>query len=286
MLISMSSKTDFSKDLEQVTELLSLTYDAHCHYHLAQSEGSLKERDELIQTLQGATLMSTERKDWDRVFALTDQSSHIRYALGVHPWFAHRYAGRRDWLDDLEKRLRQDPLCSVGEIGLDRKWRTPDTGVIEYEAQLEVFHAQLKLAGEHARPVSIHCVHAQGDLYQALDQCSTLPPSIYLHAFGGAAGTAEQLLRSRRFGERLYFGFAACVNLRSPKTRSVIEVIPKSRLLIESDRSEPWHVRQELIEMLSVYQEIKGWKSLENTARKLTENAIKMYSVQAEIEAY
>ena len=175
--------------------------------------------------------------------------------------------------------LIQMPSAAIGEIGLDRKWRTPDTKCVEIAAQIEVFQVQLQLAGGLGRAVSIHCVGAQGALYDALRSCDPLPPAIYLHAFGGAVGTAEQLLRDRRFGDRLYFGFAACVNLRSPKTKSVISAIPKERLVIESDRSHPKHVQRELQEMLEVYREAKSrdWQSLEAVAQQTTESALTLY---------
>ena len=43
-----------------------------------------------------------------------------------------------EWLQDLEARLSNDPRSIMGEIGLDRVAVTPETGVCEYEKQLEV----------------------------------------------------------------------------------------------------------------------------------------------------
>ena len=277
----MSTLTSFddswSLSNERRGHLISLAYDAHCHYHLDESSEAVAERSDLLNELGGATLMAMGEQDWDQVRSVSQKDSLAHYALGVHPWLAHHYMGRRDWLASLEDRLRSDSRAVVGEIGLDRKWRAPETDVVEYQAQRDVFLAQLKLAGELGRPVSVHCVKAQGDLYKALDQCAELPPAIYFHAFGGAVGTAEQLLRSKRFGDRLYFGFAACVNLRSPKTRAVIQSIPHDRLLLESDRSSPSEVKRELIKMLMTYREAKSWESLEEVARQTSQNAETFY---------
>lgn len=182
-------------------------------------------------------------------------------------------------MSQLRETLISSPGSAVGEIGLDRQWRTPDTGAVEYQAQRDVFQRQLSLAAELQLPVSLHCVRAQGDLYRALYEAPQLPPTIYLHAFGGARGTVEQLVRSRRFGDRIYFGFATCINLKSPKTREVIDAVPPDRLVVESDRSSAARndIKAELSEMLRLYAEVKLWSSVEEAARRTAENARRLY---------
>ena len=49
------------------------------------------------------------------------------------------------------------------------------------------------------------------------------------------------------------------VNLRSPKTKSVIAAIPENRLLLESDSETPNGVNEMLIEMLGVIAEAREW---------------------------
>jgi Tat protein secretion system quality control protein TatD with DNase activity len=255
-------------------------YDAHCHFHLDSSDLGSASMNTMLSRLGGVALMSTRHEDWDQVIKFTRNTSQARCLLGIHPWFAHHYIGRLDWLNSLREKLQSTPYSALGEIGLDRKWRTPETGRVEYEAQLMLFHAQLKLAAELALPVSIHCVHSQGDLYDILNKADHLPPTIYLHAFGGAPGTAEQLIRSKRFGDRLYFGFAACINLRSHKTKAVIKVVPDDRLVIESDRSSTFplgRIENELQKMLEVYKEVKGWSSIEQAAQITYMNASRLY---------
>ena len=268
-------------------KLVNLLYDAHCHFHLNESDESLSALYKLAEDLSGFALMSTQQNDWKTIKLLCQKLNPITqycntYMLGVHPWFAHHYAEHDGWLKDLEMILVEDQHAGVGEIGLDRKWKTPDTQINEYEAQLLVFQKQLELAAKFNRPVSVHCVHAQGDLFTILRQLNYLPPKIYLHAFGGAPGTVEQLIRDRRFGRRLYFGFASCINLRSPKTKAVIAMVPEDRLLLESDRSSA-HPRtlitEELMTMLSVYTEVKSWNNLEDAALQLRKNTLEFYSL-------
>lgn len=56
---------------------------------------------------------------------------------------------------------------------------------MQYDAQMYAFIKQMELATELGRPVSLHCVHAQGDLFDYCRAAEALPPAIYLHSFGG-----------------------------------------------------------------------------------------------------
>ena len=268
-------------------KLTNLIYDAHCHFHLNESDESLSDLYKVAGDLSGFALMSTQANDWETTKLLCQKLDPITryrnsYMLGIHPWFAHHYVNNDDWLKELEILLLEDQHAGVGEIGLDRKWKTPDTQINEYEAQLLVFQKQLELAAKLHRPVSIHCVHAQGALFTILRQLKYLPPKIYLHAFGGAPGTVEQLIRDRRFGRRLYFGFASCINLRSPKTKAVIAMVPEDRLLLESDRSSgnpSVNIIEELHTMLRIFAEMKSWNNLEEAAMQLRKNTLEFYSL-------
>ena len=263
-----------------VPSVLESAYDAHTHIHLDLEDEGRSAANALCARLDGIALMSLSADDWEQALELSSAHERVHPLLGVHPWFAHRYAGRTDWLHTLSASLERGVL-GIGEIGLDKQWRTPDTGRVEYQAQREVFAAQLELAAERQLPVSVHCVRAQGDLYEALCTLKQLPPTIYLHAFAGAAGTVEQLIRSRRFGARLYFGFAACINLRSPKTAEVIRAVPEDKLLLESDRSSArpsGRVEGELLQMLALYAELKGWGGVEEAAQRTRQNAQSFYA--------
>ncbi|XRB20125.1 TatD related DNase [Pseudoscourfieldia marina] len=276
-----SAKSTPESEQPTTTQLLSSTFfDAHTHVHLDERQHLLERTARHVKSLRGAGLMATGDDDWEDAVALATACDNARLCIGVHPWFAHRYArgdGKREWLERLRKYVTTTPGACVGEIGLDRQWVTPDTGQVEYDAQREVFEAQLALAAELEVPVSVHCVRAQGHLAEALAAAPSLPPAIYMHAFGGTLGTLEQLVRSRKYGDRMYFGFATCINLRSPKTPSVIAAVPDDRLLLESDRESSEHVDEELRAMLCIYADAKGW-TVEEAARRTAENAERFYA--------
>lgn len=254
-------------------------YDAHLHLHLDQRPEGQAPTHALLSALGGAALMSTAPTDWEAASALARAHPHARCLLGIHPWYAHAYAGAAlgGWMEALRHHLKVTPKSAIGEIGLDRRWRPPGLTEVQYTAQREVFIAQVTLAADLELPVSVHCVHAHGDLQQLLSDAPRLPPAIYLHAFGGARGTVEQLVRARRYGDRLYFGFAACVNLRSPKTAEVIRAVPQDRVVVESDRASHEEVAQELELMLGRYAELFGWSGVAEAADRTARNARALY---------
>jgi TatD DNase family protein len=230
--------------------------------------------------------------------------------LGVHPWFLHELsdadlapasllpeAGVDDdatatvttaspkaaWLAELEELLFLNPNAIVGEIGLDGFHFDPTTKdlVSPMDRQVEAFRWQLELAARLRRPVSVHCVQAFGSMMQVLSDAKRqrlLPPKLYFHAFGGKAGTLQQLL-SICAGRDMYFGFASIVNFRSPKTPEVVRVVGLDRLLLESDHEDAALVEgslQEAVRYYSLALEVSEEQVIEATTR----NAARFYGLE------
>lgn len=101
-----------------------------------------------------------------------------------------------DVLQKMRCGLEQFPLALVGEIGLDRAFRIPNSefaspeavenpsitpggregrGLSQYHVDIEhqkrILVAQLNLAGEYQRPVSVHGVAAHGVLFNTISSC-------------------------------------------------------------------------------------------------------------------
>jgi len=101
-----------------------------------------------------------------------------------------------EYLEETRKRLVKFPLGLIGEIGIDKAFRLPVTGALDVEHKQEegitpggregrrlsphrvqvahqaaILQAQLKLAGEMGRPVSVHGVQAHGVLYETIAEC-------------------------------------------------------------------------------------------------------------------
>lgn len=255
-------------------------FDAHCHWHLGGEHSVVRS---LCSRLAGAGMMTTRPSDWDAALAIRtgndNLTMNVPIAYGVHPWWAYLEKNGKDaWMEDLRRALESTPNSVVGEIGLDKVAVPPDAEP-DYDNQLDCFKRQLALATELRRPVVVHSVKATRDMTDAFRLASELPPRIFMHSFGGSEDFLKQLIKMKKFGDRFYFGFSSVINLRSPKTRSVIEAVPDDRLLLESDLCDPTHAEDELRIMLAIIADIKGW-TVKEAARRTRENAARFFATE------
>lgn len=237
---------------------MRLPFDAHNHVHLGPSSAL----SSLLSggTLRGMAIMSTHPRDFDQVSHLatsytSSSSLHIVPCFGVHPWFLGDEPLESNWIETLTTHLETTPHSIVGEIGLDGFHFHPDAPdelAVPMERQVEVFEHQMKVAHQLQRPVSLHAVQSWGPLMNSLAKLKknkTFPPSIYFHAFGGKAGTTDQLLAlCRQANCEAFFGFAPCVNFRSPKTSQIAKKLGIERLVLESDREDASKVNSDITE--------------------------------------
>jgi len=191
-----------------------------------------------------------QRKDKEQKDSSVCTMKHnIIPCFGVHPWFLGSDSTdhpplESNWIEKLTYHLETTPNSIVGEIGLDGFHFCPQTKelVAPLDYQVDVFEQQMILAHQLKKPVSLHAVQCWGVLSQSLAKLKrqkTFPSSIYFLAFGGKAGTLDQLLALCKQANCIpYFGFAPCVNFRSPKTSTLIKKIGIAHLLLESDRED------------------------------------------------
>ncbi|OJD35729.1 metallo-dependent hydrolase [Diplodia corticola] len=239
-----------------------------------------------------------------------------------------------EFLGETRSFLRRYPLALVGEIGLDKSFRIPAAWlpdahesrddsltpggregrgltphVVALDHQKEILTAQLKLAGEMRRAVSVHGVQAHGilletiratwkgherkrmskrernrrgvtaeeadeDLYADDDSPKPFPPRICLHSYSGHPSTLPQYFDSSVPAE-VFVSFSTAINYsdRAAHTTSQsIKAVPDDRILVESDLHVAGDPMDEHLEdIVRRVCETKGW-GLEEGTRKLRQN--------------
>jgi TatD DNase family protein len=209
-----------------------MLYDAHNHLQDARlAAWRAAEMASFAQRcgVAGVVVNGTAEADWPAVAELARGFAWVRPSFGLHPWQVK--ARGPEWLARLREWLGLFPHAVVGEIGLDRWIEAPDV-----EAQRECFRAQMALAVELERPVTIHCLRAWGLLMEELRALQLPGRGFLLHSYGGPVELVPELVRlGAYFSLSPYFGHA-----RKAAQRGVFAAVPRERLLAETDAPEMW----------------------------------------------
>ncbi|ORY65018.1 Cut9-interacting protein scn1 [Pseudomassariella vexata] len=134
---------------------------------------------------------ASKQAHYDKVLAPTPSSRDPSFSAGLE-----EPRPLSEFINETRKRLEKHSLALVGEIGLDKAFKLPvnwapveqskrDHGLtpggredrrlspfrISTEHQTIILQAQLRLAGEMNRAVSVHGVQVHGALYNAIADC-------------------------------------------------------------------------------------------------------------------
>lgn len=238
-----------------------------------------------------------------------------------------------EFLHQTRTRLEKHGNALVGEIGLDKAFRLPEPEFpeerddtltpggregrwlskyrVSMPHQQAILTAQLALAGEMGRAVSVHGVQAHGILYNTISSTwkghevhvpsrrqqklvaqgaedpdsedeeegsiggKPFPPRVCLHSYSGSADLMAQWMHNA-VPAKIYVSFSAAVNLSTENVRAkvddVIRSVPDDRVLVESDL----HIAGEVMDgaLEEMYRRVcdaKGWE-LEEGVKQIAKN--------------
>jgi len=262
--------------------------DTHCHLNSEFFDADL---DDVVARARavGVTRMvvpATRFRNISKVLAIAERYEGVYGAVGVYPRYCAEWQASD--IDRLRQAAQHKRVVAIGEIGLDYSWnnRCP------LEKQQEVFSEQLRLAADLGLPVIIHNFQSYADCLRLVAE-SPLAGSDrvgVLHHFTGDYDTAR-----RAIGLGFCLSFAGPVTYKNArKMPTLVAKLPLSRIVIETDapcmpphphrgtqgkfsRNEPAYIPL-IAQSISTFHQ----KSLEETARITTENAVRLFRLEAE----
>ena len=162
-------------------------------------------------------LMAHEEREPENISGLT-------YSFGIHPWYLNE-KNHNQLIARVIKTAGNPDVSAIGEAGFDRiKGPTPDL-------QRKTFEEQVLIAGEHKKPMVIHCVRAWDELLQEHKRLKPKMPWL-VHGFRGKPDLALQLI-----SKGMYISFWFDFVMR-PESVPLLKSVPKERIFLETDGAE------------------------------------------------
>lgn len=152
-----------------------------------------------------------------------DNPGFVFPTAGVHPHDAAAFEPPRD-LPRLREFLRESAVA-VGECGLDYHYDNSPR-----DAQIAAFSAQIGLAAETGKPIIVHTRDAENDTRSLIGEAQTAGVTGVLHCYTGSHDLAEFALAAG-----WYVSFAGIVTFRKWTDDHLLRLVPRDRLLVESD---------------------------------------------------
>lgn len=209
-----------------------------------------RDRGEVIARAQAAGVIAmvvtgSTLEDSERAIELCRRHPEtLRATAGVHPH--HATAVQASDAPRLAALLADPMVVAAGECGLDyfRNFSPP-------AEQRRAFELQLRLAGEHRRPLFLHQRDALDDFLAMLREHPEPASRAVLHCFTGGAAELDACLA---LGLHIGVTGWVCDERRGEALREAVPRIPGDRLMLETDgpyllprtlQAKPAHRRNE-----------------------------------------
>lgn len=203
--------------------------DCHCHFDVMSSpEHYIAQMSRTGNTIIG---MTNRPCHFRQGLPFIKKNSKIRLALGLHPLEAGHYEN-----DINEFKELIDKTSYIGEIGLDFSEEGKDTA----EQQIEYFEEILRLLTGKKKILSVHSRQAEDAVLEMLDLF--YQENVIFHWYSGNEKLIPDILQLG-----YYFSINEAMTLSS-HGREIISVIPKDRVLTESDA--PYNKRSDINQVI------------------------------------
>lgn len=164
-----------------------------------------------LQSMQTSVVLASAN---EKVFA----------TVGMHPHDAKSFDD--DFVQQMTQFATNHKVVAVGEIGLDYYYDLSDRKI-----QRDVFAQQLEIADKLKLPVTLHIRDAYGDAVDILQaQNKFLNNGVLWHCYSGSAELARQMAKRGH-----YFAFGGAITFKNANKQEVIDKIPLSQVLSETD---------------------------------------------------
>lgn len=183
---------------------------------------------------------------------------HNYHSIGMHPWDLNAKSSKSDF-EKLINLAHNQNCLAIGETGLDRKCG------INFELQTKLFRSHIELATNLSKPIVIHSVSANNDIYKTLVDSKFKYPVIF-HDFNANTAELNQAMKLNS-----YFSIGNKLFNENAKIYPLIESIPISRIFLETDEST--RLIQEVYKKYALVTN----SDIDSVKHKIYENFIDLY---------
>lgn len=203
-----------------------MIFDTHAHY---DDEAFNEDRADLLLSLNSYGIdrvvnVAASMNSCKTTLDLSNKYDFIYAAVGVHP-NETTHLTEAD-IDMLLQMSDNHKVVAIGEIGLDYYWNEP-----EPDHQKKFFVRQLELARNRSLPVIIHSRDAAADTLDIMKREHAEEIGGVIHCFSYSADMARTYVDMG-----FYIGVGGVATFKNGrKLKEVIEAIPLSRIVLETD---------------------------------------------------
>ena len=207
--------------------------DTHCHFDMMpKPEAYIRQKEQAGDIVIGMTNLPSHFK---LGVPFIRDYKHIRLALGLHPLLA---------ADNIREtrvfREYIDQTSYIGEIGLDFSKASNGNKDVQISVLKELLAA---LQGKN-KIVSVHSRKAEKELLTLL--CEYDIKNVVFHWYSGPTALIPEII-----SKGYYFSINEAMTL-SKNGRSIIDMIPRNRILTESDA--PYNEKSDIIKAMANLQ--------------------------------